>query len=85
MESSTDDVARGIRLQNLMRDEFSKVDPDYDKQRYDERGNLVYGPTASFKRSGAVFDYELYGCGDRYEEFKAALIRVFDRFGRGEG
>jgi len=85
MKDSEGDVERGLRLQKLIREEFMKVDPDYETHQYDEQGELVYGPTATVLRSGPVFDYGIHGCGERHEEFKAAAIRAFDRFGRGEG
>jgi hypothetical protein len=83
--SVSDEVDRGIRLQNLIREEFSRVDPEYERQQLDGSGNLIYGPTVSFIRTGAEFRYNLAGCGDRYQEFEAALHRVIERFGRGEG
>lgn len=81
---SPGEVERALIFQRLIREEFLSVDPNYEKHQYDEKGNLIYGPTASFVRNGAEFRYELHGCGNRYDEFKAALIRVFDRFGHGE-
>jgi hypothetical protein len=81
---SRDDVERGIMLQRLIREEFSGVDPSYEMRQYDEHGNLVYGPTVSFIRTGPEFRYALYGCGERKPEFEIALHRAFDRFGQGQ-
>jgi hypothetical protein len=72
-------------LLSLLREEFSKVDPDYETQPCDLDGNAVYGSAASFVRSGPKFRYMLTGCGYRHLEFEAVLHRVFDGFGRGEG